>query len=450
MPINARNLTEGIVVKTLDAAGAITEANGFQYIDGSLLPSVIQKMAITTILAKSWVVPGVACTEKLVEGVDPNNHWAVYVEMQSDIGPTTRTIGPDGTDKNNGIINFAPAIVTTTTPIEIKLNQVDDQTLFFPRIQLETMRYDKIKTTLTNYLDNLVLSKASFETAIAIAGAHYRASEAYVATTGGNANLPTAQFITMDKEKIYDDNYMIQIMNQMDEAMSNGDPKMGAMTFGGQRTALARLSFINALKTPKSGFVANASSDAFKLLMSESFDINNVDAFGGTTEQYRAEIRGWDFYEIPNAAFAYIAAWLGLTDADLKGIQAVLTSPLQLATGGYNDANPFITQQAAPYAGTYISPYRKFGALAYRNIILVVDNTYVPNAKLIGTAKVGDTAGVALTKPCPCIAPAKWNLKVSTIVENELSNGPSLDFRGQINGASSAVEKGTTTTPTSK
>ena len=44
MSINARNLTEGIVVKTLDAVGAITEANGFQYIDGSLLPSVIQSM----------------------------------------------------------------------------------------------------------------------------------------------------------------------------------------------------------------------------------------------------------------------------------------------------------------------------------------------------------------------------------------------------------------------
>ena len=51
MSINARNLTEGIVVKTLDAAGAITEANGFQYIDGSLLPSVFQKMAITAVLA---------------------------------------------------------------------------------------------------------------------------------------------------------------------------------------------------------------------------------------------------------------------------------------------------------------------------------------------------------------------------------------------------------------
>lgn len=94
MSINARNLTEGIVVKTLDAAGAITEANGFQYIDGSLLPSVIQKMAITAVLAKSWVVPGIACTEEFQEGIDPNKVWSIWVEVQADIGPTTRTVGP--------------------------------------------------------------------------------------------------------------------------------------------------------------------------------------------------------------------------------------------------------------------------------------------------------------------------------------------------------------------
>ena len=51
----------------LTQAGTITEANGFQYIDGSLLPSVIQKMAITAVLAKSWVVPGIACTEEFQE-----------------------------------------------------------------------------------------------------------------------------------------------------------------------------------------------------------------------------------------------------------------------------------------------------------------------------------------------------------------------------------------------
>lgn len=444
MSINARNLTEGIVVKTLDAAGAITEANGFQYIDGSLLPSVIQKMAITAVLAKSWVVPGIACTEEFQEGIDPNKVWSIWVEVQADIGPTTRTVGPNGTANNNGIVNFAPSIVTTTIPLEIKLNQVDDQTLFFPRMQVETMRYDKIRTTLTNYLDNAVLSKATYETAIAIAGAHYRASAAYAATTGGNSNLPTAQFITIDNSKIYDDNYMIQTMNKMDEAMSAGDPDTGAMTFGGQRTVLARLSFINAFKTPKSGFVANASNEAFKLLMDPSFDINNLSAFGGTTEQYRGHIRGYDFYEIPNAAFAYIAKWLGLTENDLKGIQAVLTSPLQLATGGYADVNPFIDTHVSPYPGTYISPYRKFGARAYRNIILVVDNTYVPNAKLIGTVTVDETPGTPLTEPCPCVAPADWGLKVTTVVKNELSNGPDLKFVGKVNGASDPVTNGTT------
>ena len=193
----------------LTQAGAITEANGFQYIDGSLLPSVIQKMAITAVLAKSWVVPGIACTEEFQEGIDPNKVWSIWVEVQADIGPTTRTVGPNGTANNNGIVNFASSIVTTTIPLEIK-------------------------------------------------------------------------------------------------------------------------------------------------------------------------------------------------------------------------------------------PYRKFGARAYRNIILVVDNTYVPNAKLIGTVIVDETPGTPLTEPCPCVAPADWGLKVTTVVKNELSNGPDLKFVGKVNGASDPVTNGTT------
>lgn len=455
-------LTAAIFDKFADGVGAKTEANGFVYVDGQLIASVINKMAITAILAQTWVVPGVACSEELTEGVDANKIWSCYVQVTANIGPTARTFGPNGTTGNNGIINFSPAVVMTDDVIEIKLNQIDDQPLFFPRIQMETMRYDKVKATLENYMDNLVVTKATYETAVAIAYAHFRASAAYhsyyqtkdtdvvsgktyytrsgsegsytysVVSSPAKASLgtyyetktlPEDQFIKFDSAKKYDENYMIEITNEMDERMSAGDPLMNAMTFAGNRAVMGRLSFINAFKTPKSGFVTVGSDAAFKLLTDPSFDTNNIDVFGDTTDQKRMDLRGYSFYEIPKNAFEWIEAWLGLPKGSLNKIHAVITSPLQLATGGVLEADVICKEQVAPYPGTYMAPYRKFGARGYRNIILVVEQDYVPDATLIGT-------DAAITEPKACVAPANW--AISTVqketVENTLSKGPSLTF----------------------
>ena len=412
------SLTTEIIDKFADGVGAKTKANGFVTVDGNLIASVLNKMAITAILAKTWVVPGVACSEELTEGVDANKVWSVYVTVQSDMGPTTRTFGPNGTTGNNGIINFSPAVVMTESAIEIKLNQVDDQPIFFPRIQLETMRYDKVKSTLENYINNCVVSKASYETAVAIAYAHFRASASYHANSKA---LPAEQFIKIDSSKIYDDNYMIQILNEMDEKMSAGDLTMNAMTFSGPRAVMARLSLINAFKTPKTGFVTNASDAAYKLLTDPSFDTENPDVFGDTTEQKRMDLRGYSFYEIPKNAFTWIEGWLGLTSGALTKIHGVITSPQSLATGGVLEADVMVQEQAAPYAGTYMAPYRKFGARGYRNIILIVEQDYAPDKTLIGDA-------AALTEPKACVAPANWSIKTSEVVENTVSKGPSLKF----------------------
>lgn len=245
------SITQEVIKKSASAAGAISESsNGYQYVDGSLIGSIIGKSVITASLAKTWVVPGVACTEEFLEGVDVNKIWSVTIEMQTDIGPTTRSFGPDGTQDNSGIINYAPAIIGTTVPLEIRLNQVDDQQLFFPRMQLKTMRYDKFEKTMENFINNMVISKATYETAVMIAYALFRASPKYTAETNTTGALPSEQFITVDTSKIYDENYMIKIVNEMDEKMSNGEPTMQAMTFSGPRACISRLSLINAFKTP--------------------------------------------------------------------------------------------------------------------------------------------------------------------------------------------------------
>lgn len=425
------SITSGIISKYATAVGAISEAsNGYQYVDGTLIGSVISKSVITASLAKTWVVPGIACSEEFMEGIDVNKVWSVTVELQSNIGPTTRTFGPSGTTNNNGLINYAPAIVGTTVPIEIKLNQIDDQQVFFPRLQLETMRYDKFEKTMENFIDNMVISKATFETAAMLAYALFRASPKYTLASNTAGALPDEQFIEIDTSKIYDENYMIKIINSMDEKMSAGDMEMNAMTFSGPRACISRLSLINAFKSPKTGFVSVAgSSEAYKLLMSASFDTGKTaDVCGGTTEQYRGEMRGYDFYEIPGNAFTYVEKWLGLSAGSLSGVLGIITSPQQFASGGLAEANTMVMEQVSPYPGVYASPYRKFGAKGVRNIILLVDSTFKTAVaktefnKLIGVK----ASGTALTAPAEIVAPAEFSTK--TVVENTLSNGPKIAY----------------------
>ena len=422
------NLTSSIIEKTLEAAGGFKkDANGYTYIDGTVLEHQFSDITLMAVLAKSWIVPGVSCSEEFVQGVDINKVNTVYVEMQADIGPTTRTIGEGGTENNNGIINMQPSIMVSTTVLEIPLRQVDDQPLFFPRMQLEAMRYDKVKKTLENQVDNMVLAKATHDTAIAIQYALFRASAEYTKEENSAGNLPTAQFLVVDPTQFDEKNYMVKVLDNLDLMMDAGDPEMQTMSFDGPRALAGRLSFLSAFKRPETGFVATAADAAYELLTKANFDDEDKsNIFGGVTETKYLDIRGYSMYKIPNQAWGYKKKWLGLESGALNGVLGVLTSPQQLATGGAVDDNTIVQQVTYPSIGVGAYPLRKFGGSGYRNIILVVDESFKTAAsegkldKYIGTKGSGTPVN-----SLPVLA-APANFKMRTIIENKLGGGPNI------------------------
>lgn len=435
-------ITDSILTKYLEGSGAVKKSGqGYTYIDGNALPNVISNAVLTASLAKSWIVPGVCCSEEFVAGIDTQKVNSVYVEMQADIGPTTRTIGEDGTTGNSGIINLQPSIMVSTEMFEVPLKQVDDQPLFFPRMQLETMRYDKVKKALVNHIDNMVISKATHDTAAAIQYAMFRASAEYTKAENSDGKLPEAQFVEVDSSKFYDDNYMIKVMDQLDELMDNGDALMQTMSFSGPRALVGRLSFLDKLKSPKSGFVQTAADAAYKLLLEANFESDKVnDVFGDTTETKYIDIRGYSCYKVPKQAWAYIERWLGLNTGDLNGLLGIITSPQQLATGGVSEDNTIVRDTTYPSIGTGAYPYRKFGARGYRNIILIVDSSFKEKATagvfkdLMGTKG----SGTAITALKNLVAPL--NFKTRTVVKNTLSNGPDIQIAAIGDTATKAGE----------
>lgn len=424
------NITDAILDKYLSGSGATKKsAQGYTYIDGNALPNVLSNAVLTASLAKTWIVPGVACTEEFVAGYDTQKVNSVYVEMQADIGPTTRTIGEGGTTGNSGIINQQASIMVSTEMFEIPLRQVDDQPLFFPRMQIETMRYDKTKKALANFVDNMVVSKATYETATAIQYALFRASKEYTASSNSSGALPSAQFIEVDSTKFYDDNYIIKVLDQMDELMDNGDELMQTMTFSGPRALIGRLSFLDKLKSPKSGFVQTAANAAYELLISENFDSSSTnDIFGATTETKYLEIRGYDCYKVPAQAWKYIETWLGLSEGALKHVLGIITSPQQLATGGVTEDNTIVKDTTYPAVGVGAYPYRKYGARGYRNIILIVDSGFKAQASNGDFAKYMGTKGSGTPVEALTTLTAPVNFKTRTIIKNELSNGPHIQI----------------------
>lgn len=434
------NITDTIIEKYLGEKVS-KSGQGFEYIDGHAFQKLMSKVILTATLAATWIVPGIACSEEFTSGIDVSKVNSVYVEMQADIGPTTRTIGEGGTEGNNGIINLQPSIMVSTEMFEIPLRQVDDQPLFFPRMQVESMRYDKVKASIKNHVENMVISKACHDTAVAIQYALFRASKEYTAAENTAGNLPRAQFITLDSTKLYDDNYMIKIMDQMDELMDEGDPEMQTMTFSGPRALIGRLDFLDKLKSPKSGFVQTASDEAYKLLIEANFDKDEVnDVFSDTTSAKYLDIRGYSCYKVPAQAWKYIEIWLALPEGALKGIKGFITSPQQLATGGTIDDNTIVRDTTSPAVGVGAYPLRKYGARGYRNIILIVDENFKAEAdkgtfdKLMGTKGSGNPVKSLTT----LVAPLKF--KTRTVIENKLGGGPNIQIASVGDTKTTAAE----------
>jgi hypothetical protein len=384
-----QSVSEAIVHAELKnrAADAISEKNGYQYVDGTMLASVISPVIARVIAIGRVVRPGIGATEEFTNVIDVSKVLSVTVQLPNMIGMTTRTIGTDGTPNNSGLINRAKKIIPSTTPFDIPLAQVNDQPIFFPFLQLEMALYDVVVETLAQYADTLIQSMDSYHFAKAISYACYRAGiETKAAIEFGTAiaDFKPSNIIRIKPANVYDDNYVVKMLNDLTAKMAKGDPSRSALTFNGPREMASRSELIGWLTSPKTGFVSNYNDYGQKLLLEPNFDLNVATRYGSNFRGDGTGTKGYALQEANEILFKYAEAWLGLNFGDLDGVYGIVFTPQAYAMGGASNAITKLVQ-SSEYDGIVCFNYQKFGGTAYRKMFLIVDDSWTIPASLIGT-----------------------------------------------------------------
>lgn len=397
MPFIPQSVSEAIVHAELRsrAAEAITEKNGYEYVDGTMLANVISPVIARVIAIGRVIRPGIGATEEFTNVLDVSKVLSVTVQLPVMLGVTTRTIGNDGTQGNSGLINRAKKIIPSTTPFNIPLTQVNDQALFFPFLQLEMALYDVVVETLAQYADTVVISMDSYHIAKAISYACYRAGLEYKAAVEYGtpvANVKPSNIIRIDPTQVYADNYMVKILNELTEQMSNGDPSRSALTFTGPREIAARNALINWLTSPKTGFVSNYNDYGQKLLLEPNFDLNIATRYGSNYRGDGTGTKGYALQEANAVLFNYAEGWLGIDFGALNGVYGVVFTAQAYAMGGAANAITKLVQ-SSEYDGIVCFTYQKFGGTAYRKMWLLVDKDWTVPAGLIGEHVVDAVKG---------------------------------------------------------
>lgn len=397
MSFTPQTVSQAVAVAELNnrAAEAISEQNGYQYIDGSMIANVISPIIARCIAIGRVVRPIIGATEEFVNVIDIDKVLNVTVQLPNMLGVTTRTIGTGGTTNNNGLINRAKKIIPSTTPFNVPLAQYNDQALFFPKLQLTMAAYDVVVETLASYADSIVISMDSYHIAKAIAYAAYRAGieiGAQVEAGVSAGNIVVSNIIKVDSAHVYDDNYMVKVINELTSKMSKGDVSRQALTFSGPRELVSRIDLINWMTTPKTGFVSNANDYGQKLLLDPNFNLDEVTRNGSMQRSSAVSTKGYALYEANDILFSYAEKWLGLSAGDLSGVLGVVFTPQAYAMGGAASATTNLVQ-SSEYDGIVCFTYQKFGGAAYRKMFLVVDSSFVFPEALIGTTTSVATKG---------------------------------------------------------
>lgn len=392
---NSSSLTQEVIKRTVQeyAPDAITNKGGYTYINGSLMPKALSRALSRSYRTGRIIRPGVGMTEKFIESIDPMQVMSITVQQQVNIGIHTRTLRDDGkvgTPYNDGLINTNHKLIPATKPFTIPVRQINDQPLFFPRLQLETMLFDEVAETLANFFENEVNSVDSYHIAKMISYAIYRAFKA-----GSNAN----NIITLDKNTAYDDLAMIKIINQLNAAMADGDSETELGAFRGRRQLTLRNELLGYLRSPKTGYVTNTEKGA-NVFYTPGFDL---DESMRTGEQYRGSINGYEMYEMNSETIRNAEIWLGLEPGSLDGVLGIVSTPLSYASGGVSKKSTLLLQ-STEHDGIVGFPLTKFGGAAYRQIFLIVDKNWNAPDKLKTTLA-----------PAPVVAPKNWDSKYEPI-----------------------------------
>lgn len=339
------------------------DPNGRYYVDGSMVNVELSQAIVEAIYVDEIFREGQSITNKYTTD---RKAGAVRVLVDTPFPPSSRTLsygGRKGTKDNAGVFNAKPSIVATNDEVMIYLNQVNDQSMVFSDLQKEYIPLDILAAKIKSYAGSVAQDRSASTLAEVLAYSIFRYQN-------GGDNLIT--FTSGDGA------YGNLVAN-VNSKMANGDPEMGAYTYGIEgRTIIGRPEFLYGMFAQNSGVILNGSDLAQTML--NNYDL---DAKMGDREYVGANYMGKFgniHFQIANASIWNRAEeYLNLEKGALDHIKAVAVYADGLAGAKVIDLGVKMVDLNGNKRGIEMQPLNIWGHECIRKQFIIGDNSV--NAK---------------------------------------------------------------------
>lgn len=357
--ITSYGTADNFVRSALMGSGATeTDKNGRLFVDGQMVNAelsqvIAQAIYIGEIFRDGQSVTGQYTTDRKA-GV-------VRVALDTPFAFSSRTLsygGRKGTTGNGGIVNVAPPIMPSDEEIDIYLNQVNDQSMFFADLAKEYLPLDRVAQKIASYASGVVQDRSASTLAEILGYAIFR-------SLNGADNLNTFKKGTTK----YGD-----LLADLNAKLDNGDILGGAYSFATNgRAIIGRPDFINGMFGSDSGVVIVGSNLAQEMLRDYNFDLGKDNGYVG--QNYKGEFGQFAFISCPDYIWTLAEKYLGLEKDALKGIKAVALSKEATAIGSIIDLGVKIVDATNGKRGVEVQPLNKWGHEAFRLAQIITDGT---------------------------------------------------------------------------
>lgn len=375
--------------------GTQQDKNGRFFVDGQMVNVELSRVIAEAVYIDEIFRNRQSVNEKYTTNLTRGG--AIRVPLETPLPFSSRTLsfgGRPGTPGNAGIINVDPMLMPGEDEFIVYLNQVNDQSMFFPDLAKEYIPLDLMARKIAGYGKRVAMDRSSSTLAEIIAYAYWR-------SLNGGENLVNEGDLTQD-------NAYAELINKLNSLLDEGDPVRGAFTYPTEgRTIIGRPQFINNLFSRKSGVIMLGGDMAQAMLKNYDLDVRMSDRdYVGTG--YKGYAMQFHFQSAPAEIWSVAEKYLGLPKGALDNVDAIAVSFDATAKANGVDLGVKIVDATNGKRGLEAQPLNIWGHEAFRK-------SYVIGKASLTNDYLTTTLGLsAETRKYP-IAPTEANKNVDTI-----------------------------------
>ncbi|AWW06117.1 MAG: chitobiase/beta-hexosaminidase [Caudoviricetes sp.] len=384
-----------VTAALMGMGGTQQDNNGRFFVDGQMVNVELSRVIAEAVYIDEIFRNGQSVNEKYTTNLTRGG--AVRVPLETPFPFASRTLsygGRAGTSGNGGVINVNPPVMPGDDEFIVYLNQVNDQSMFFPDLAKEYIPLDLMARKIAGYGKRVAMDRSSSTLAEIIAYAYWR-------SLNGAENL-------VNEGDLSQDNAYAELINKLNSYMDEGDPERGAFTYPTEgRTIIGRPQFINNLFSRKSGVIMLGGDLSQAMLKNYDLDVRMSDRdYVGTG--YKGYAMQFHFQSAPAEIWSVAEKYLGLPKGALDNVDAIAVSFDATAKANGVDLGVKIVDATNGKRGLEAQPLNIWGHEAFRK-------SYVIGKSTLTNDYLSSTLGLSADQRIYPIAPKEANKNMDAI-----------------------------------